>query len=428
MEKSVSRKNTGYLLISAALAFAVPSVVTVAAQAQGAAPELQLTEEVRQAAEQARLAISQNNFPSATALLNQATSQARTDGDRYVIATMRLDIANRTFNAAGKNAAINALISSPLVDEGRRAELYLANSALAYNAQDVDAARSALQGAIDRGATDPRTYIALASIDFEKGNRDNALTLVDRALALQQQSSQPISDHWYRRAIHMANRAGDVTRVAQMSQALVAAYPTAQNWRDVLTFHRTVGQPDQAAALDLWRLQGATDALYGEADYLGYLRLANEAGYRAEVERVVLAGKAVNMLDGGNSEIATLDRGTTRFAESLRSAMAGRASAAANQADGTAAMAVADDYVSLGRYAEAAAQYRIALQKGGIDADLVNERLGMALALSGDVAGARTALDAVTGPRSWIARYWRIFADTRSSIPAATSVASGSES
>jgi hypothetical protein len=64
-----------------------------------------------------------------------------------------------------------------------------------------------------------------------------------------------------------------------------------------------------------------------------------------------------------------------------------------------------------GQLAEAAAMYRLALSKGGVDADTVQIRLGMVLAKSGDKAGAQAAFQAVAGPgpRKAIAQYWLIW-------------------
>ena len=51
--------------------------------------------------------------------------------------------------------------------------------------------------------------------------------------------------------------------------------------------------------------------------------------------------------------------------------------------------------------------YRQALSKGGVDKDEVNTHLGIALARSGDKAGAQTAFAAVTTePRAGIASLW----------------------
>ena len=55
------------------------------------------------------------------------------------------------------------------------------------------------------------------------------------------------------------------------------------------------------------------------------------------------------------------------------------------------------------------------LKKGGVDADELNTRLGIALAKSGDVAGARTAFGAVTKPgnRKTIADFWTLYLSSK---------------
>ncbi|MGJ8537436.1 MAG: tetratricopeptide repeat protein, partial [Parasphingopyxis sp.] len=243
------------------------------------------------------------------------------------------------------------------------------------------------------------------------GDHAGALTLVDRAFEIHRTAGLATPVDWYRRAISMAQGLNDVGRISAYGQSMLSEHPTQRNWRDVLIQHRAAYAADPEAAIDLWRLQEAAGALTGEFDYRDYARVANGRGLPAEIERIVQAGRANNMLDGGNSEIATLDRGTTAAAQRLRSALPGRAQAAAAAATGANAMSAADDYVSLGDYAAAIPLYRAAIEKGSIDTELANIRLGMALARTGDAAGARTALDQVVGPRASIARLWRIYVD-----------------
>jgi hypothetical protein len=57
--------------------------------------------------------------------------------------------------------------------------------------------------------------------------------------------------------------------------------------------------------------------------------------------------------------------------------------------------------------------FRAAQGKSGVDAELANLRLGMALAASGDKAGATAALAKVTGPRAGIAKYWQAYVNQR---------------
>ncbi|NNC73668.1 MAG: hypothetical protein HKN78_12445, partial [Sphingomonadaceae bacterium] len=379
------------------LAVAATPGAHFSAAAQAVEPEYQLTSDVRRLAEQARVAISQNNFSAATSYLSQASGLSRTDGDRYVVATIQLDVGNRTFNAAQQIAAINALINSPIVGEAQRADLYYHRGRLAFHSQDANVAHDMLAAAVERGSANPTTYIALASLKTQRGDNAGALAMFDRAVELQTAAAVPIPDNWYRRAIDIGQRLGDPARVTQLNLALLAGYPSANNWRDALEFYRNTMNPDDSAAIDLWRLQSATGALAGERDYLNYARAASAVNALPEIERLVQAGRANSMLDGGNGEINALDRGTTRAAQALRNAIAGRASSAASSSTGVSAMSVADDYLTLGQYAEAAPLYRMAIEKGGVDTDLANLRLGMALALSGDTAGAQTALAAVTG-------------------------------
>ena len=79
-----------------------------------------------------------------------------------------------------------------------------------------------------------------------------------------------------------------------------------------------------------------------------------------------------------------------------------------------AALATGDLHYTYGQYAKAAELYRAALKKSGADANLINLHLGMALARSGDKAGATAALNAVTGPRADIAKYWLAYVSTLS--------------
>jgi tetratricopeptide (TPR) repeat protein len=75
-------------------------------------------------------------------------------------------------------------------------------------------------------------------------------------------------------------------------------------------------------------------------------------------------------------------------------------------ANGKALMRIGDNYAALGDYARAVEAYKLAMAKPDGDAALANLHIGIALARSGDKAGATTALNAVTGARAGIAKYW----------------------
>ena len=87
-------------------------------------------------------------------------------------------------------------------------------------------------------------------------------------------------------------------------------------------------------------------------------------------------------------------------------------------ADGKQALLTGDVYLGYGQYAQAADLYKVALQKGGVDANVANLHLGEALAQTGQKPDAAKALGAVTGANQPLAQYWTIWAN-KGSAPAA---------
>ena len=54
------------------------------------------------------------------------------------------------------------------------------------------------------------------------------------------------------------------------------------------------------------------------------------------------------------------------------------------------------------------------MSKGGVDQGKANARLGIALARSGDLASAKTALAQVTGNWANVAGFWSVWVDQQS--------------
>jgi hypothetical protein len=111
------------------------------------------------------------------------------------------------------------------------------------------------------------------------------------------------------------------------------------------------------------------------------------------------------MISPSEGTFKALIASTTKAAAAGRTGLGAKETAAMAAATGTAAAGVADTMLA-GDYAKAATLYRAALAKGAVDPNLVNTRLGIALASAGQKAEAEAALRAVTGPRAEIAALW----------------------
>jgi hypothetical protein len=74
---------------------------------------------------------------------------------------------------------------------------------------------------------------------------------------------------------------------------------------------------------------------------------------------------------------------------------------------------IGDRYYAMGEYGKALELYRMAAGKPGVDSSTTNLHIGMALARTGDKAGAAAALNSVTGAHAEIAKYWLLFLNQR---------------
>jgi tetratricopeptide (TPR) repeat protein len=176
------------------------------------------------------------------------------------------------------------------------------------------------------------------------------------------------------------------------------------NLRNAVIVFRESATLDKEADLDLLRLMRATKVMSGPGAYLELAQLLNEAGLPGEAKAVLDDASRGGILKGGAgaSLLASLN---PRIADD-RASLPGVDTKARAAANGTLAMRTATAYLGYGDYAKAIDLYRLALSKGGVDANLVNTRLGMALALAGQKAEAEAALKAVSGPRADLAALW----------------------
>jgi hypothetical protein len=155
-------------------------------------------------------------------------------------------------------------------------------------------------------------------------------------------------------------------------------------------------------------------ALGGERDYLAFAQALSAAGLAAESKSVLDQGVSARMIEPGKATYKELIAETTRKAAAEKAGLVAKQSAALAAATGAPALAAADGSLASGDYGKAIPLYRAALQKDGVDASIVNMRLGLALALSDNRAEAETAFRSVTGARAELASLWLAWLAQRS--------------
>ena len=412
--KSVSRIALGVALVLGGASV----VATAPAEAQkkkkgeaaAAAQGPTLTKEERAALLPVQTAIAAKDWAAAQAALPAATAAATSPGGRYAIGRFQVEIGLGVNNVVMQAQGFDNLIASGQLDATNLPIIYRNRAVLANNAGDKAKAEASYAKVVELSPNDPEAHINLAQIKNELKKPVEAVQLISRAIELKRAAGQTVDESWYKYALKLAfdGRQNPALREAsqKLSRDLVAAYPTKENWRDSVLIFRDTNNLDAAADLDVLRFLRASGSLAGERDWYDLVDGLYKAGNYAEAKAVLDDGAGRKMIDPKKAAFAELIRLTNARMAGDRASLGGEESKAMAAATGVSALKIGDAFYGYGEHAKAIALYRAALTKGGVDANLVNTRLAMALLASGDRAGAEAAFKSLTGPRQNLGAFW----------------------
>ncbi|HEY0325755.1 MAG TPA: hypothetical protein VGC46_07235 [Allosphingosinicella sp.] len=385
-----------------------PRVNVSRAEQAALAPLLQ----ANAAATAARTAGQTPNWAAVQALLPAAEAAARSNEAKYLLARVQLDVAVGTNDLAGQERALTALLANPATPGEVTATLRSAQGNLlnqraeqAFRANDFATAERIYQQLLQANPNDSRLVNNLALVRGRMGNTAGALEPVLAQIRTAEAAGQRASEDLYQRAWRVPYTARQRPQALEALRRLLAAYPTAANWQLGLgVVQETAGQ-DVNLLLDIYRLARVANAVR-PTDYLPFATTLDQAGLPGETKAVLDAGVAAGALQASDGNVSRLLGVANRRIAEDRAGLTSQMAQARSASRGQPARIVGDALFGYARYAEAAEMYRLALTKGGEDANLINTRLGATLALAGQRAEAETALRAVTGPRSELASLW----------------------
>ena len=334
--------------------------------------------------------------------LAAAQAVAKTSDDKYYIAKLQLSMAGQ--DKAAIRVAAEAILASGGADAEETANLraYLSGQALA-SASPAEAERIFTER-LAANPNDVDSIVNLAQIKKDQNKDVEALALLQRAIGLNKTANKPVPEAWYKNAVRIAYKQRNDAVAHTLAQEALSVYPNKENFGNLVAVSTTTISKDEQTYVDLLRLMQVSGTLQDPRDYL---RLAQQLEFdrfpgeaKAVLEAAQRAGKST-----GAEGAAVLARVNPRVAED-RAALPVVEPKARSAADGKLALSLATAHYGYGNHAKAAELYRLALQKGGVDANLVNTRLGIALAMAGQRAEAETAFRAVTGSRKSLAALW----------------------
>lgn len=406
-------------LVSAfAIATAALAVGAIAAPAEAAAPAqapaaaapapraYKLSKEEKAALQPIQAAIGAKDWAKATSLVPAAQAASQSADAKYVLGQLELQIGLGIPDTQMQAKAVNDLIASGGALPAEMPALYRNQGAFALQAHNNAAAEAAYTQVIALTPNDPEAYINLAKIKAEAKKPQEAVQLIEKAIALKSAAGEKADETWYKFALKLAYDNRMRPDSLRLSREMVAAYPTPTNWRDTLIIFRDGTSLDKGSTLDLLRLMRASKALAGERDWFDLAEGLGSSGLPGEEQAVLQEGAQLRAIDLNKAAFRDLMSSASARVAADKASLAGIEAKAMAAPSGAIALNTGDAYFGYGEYAKAVTLYQAALGKSGVDPNVVNTHIGMALALSGDRAGAETAFRKVTGPRAEVAALW----------------------
>ena len=383
----------------------------------------QVSPAVGAAIQKAKAAFTAKDLVAADAAVSEAEANAKTDDEKYYANFLRYALVsqkiadastgtNGAFDPTPMVAPLDALIANPATPADMRPQFEYSRATIAYDQKNWALATQLFTAAQTHGSTQVNLPLYLAKTKIQAGNTAGGMADLDALFA----SGKPQTDDVYRYAIQQSSNAGLRADTVKWMQRWVTAYPTSKTWRTALAFYGFSAKPmaklDKRQQVDLFRLMRQTKALADQSDYEEYAQRTMDIGLPDEAKMVIDEGKATGKIPAASSSVIKAlasDAAAQITAEGSFDSLERKAAASPT---GPLSAQTGDAYLGRSNYAKSIALYRQALSKGGVNVDEVNTHLGIALALSGDKAAAKTAFTAVTGaPRNEIAAFWLIWLD-----------------
>jgi tetratricopeptide (TPR) repeat protein len=379
------------------------------AQPQHSAPSVKPSNKALKAIAELQQAVNNKDVANIPAKVAAAQAVAQTKEDHYLIGILQRQAALAANDTAALAQAVEAVVNSGLLDAKLTSALYLDLGAKQYNAKQYPQAVASFQRATALTPNDPQALDLLAQGMAAAGQGSEAAAAFQRAIAAQVAAGQKPEEGMYKRAVSAAYEANSPAAV-DIGRQWIVAYPSPNSWRNAIAVYRNYTHPDVESTLDLLRLMQAAGALSTAGDYQLFITSSAEQLNYNEAQAVLDAGVAAKVIDPASAEFRDV---AIPLKAKPKATAADLAAAAKTAQSGMALLRIGDRYYGMGDYAKAAELYRQAMGKAGVDPAVANLHLGMALARSGDKAGATAAFNAVTGPRADVAKYWLLYVNQK---------------
>ena len=358
---------------------------------------------------------------NARAQLTDAEAGVKTPLDRYLIGRWTMLVGQISNDMVLFQHGLQNAVDSGQGDPAERQSSALKLGFVAYQNKDYASATKALAPLVAANSAEDKAAVVLAVSYASLGQNDQALAAMKAAVAARKAAGGAVPMEWFLRANSIAYNAKLFAQGTEWALAMAAYNPVPETLLIAEAFIRDYNSYENPEVLDGVRLAWRAGAMSTKSDlsteeFKQFLNAADPRRYPGEVLAVVDAGIANGALDPHATSVSEPRATATKLVTADKASLVSfYKDAKAPQATGKTVVAAADALLSSGDNAKAAELYQLATAKAGVDANVVNNRLGMAQVGAGDYAGAQASLAKVEGRRKPLAALWSIYAQAKAS-------------
>ena len=404
------------LLGSAASAVALMTAPALAADAAPKSQAPALSKQVVIPLYAAQKAVEGGDFATAMTKIQEADALPDlTPEDKYQIAKFKGYVALNLKDEATALSAYEDVANSPVLEEADKPAAYSNIFVLANHAKKYDELIKYGEMLEAMKPQDDKTLAIISQAYYLTHDQANAAIWaqksVDRAKA-----NGTDADPFVLQLVLNEEAKTNQALALQTLEEIAASDPSPNSYQQLTGLALATPGIRDIDALFIYRLRFMAGGMQTSDDYTIMANIALQLGYPEEAKEVLEQGINAGKIAAGHGTAGGLLAQARTGADADERALPAIAASAAKSKSGEQDAKLAEDYWGYGRYADAEAAARRAIDKGGLkDPSEGNLILGVALVAQAKNVDAEKPLEMVDGSqaRAKAAHLWDLFAKAR---------------
>lgn len=358
-------------------------------------------------------AIGKQDIATAEAQIAIATAKATTPDDKFYLGNATVRLGGLKQDKGLQRQGLELMLDSGKAPAAEIPRFNYLAGVIAYEEKNYAAAEGRLRQAIELGHKEQNIELIYADTIFQQDRVPEGLAILRSLVDAKRAAGESVDESYYRRAVQNAVSSNMAEETTYWTQQWLTDYPSSNNWRDSLVLMRQNYDLPNNITIDVLRLMRVAGALTSERDYADYIETADVRLQPGEVLSLIEEGMTSGSLQSSDTFFSENVSLAKERIDEDRASLNDTATEARNSSSPQIAIGTADAYLGYKQYDKAVELYSLALQKPGVDSNLVNMRLGISEAMRGNYDAARTSLGAVTGQRAMVAKFWMVWIDNQ---------------